>query len=131
MGKGPNNGHALRDAPCTDAQSGRVDGTDASLRSADQLAEPVLSLADGLKQGPRNDTSVRPSGQSGGVGQEDKEKGRRDLGYSTLHSIMCLINSHPFIPDILHRESIFDPHSHNFICTLIKGLGSIFFIFPV
>ena len=42
--------------------------TDASLRRADQLAEPVLSFVEGLKQGPPADESVRPLGQTAGVG---------------------------------------------------------------
>jgi hypothetical protein len=47
-------------------------GSDPNLWSADQLAEPVLSLAEGLKQGPRNNTSIRPKGQSAGVGHLEK-----------------------------------------------------------
>ena len=43
-----------------DALSAIWDGTDANLRSAPQLAS--------LKQGPRNDRSVRPRGQPAGVG---------------------------------------------------------------
>jgi hypothetical protein len=40
----------------------------ASLRKADQLAEPVLSFVEGLKQGPPADESVPPLGQTAGVG---------------------------------------------------------------
>ena len=49
-------------------------GADASFRIADQLAELVLSLIEGLKQGPRDDESVRPRGQTAGVGKFEKEK---------------------------------------------------------
>jgi len=38
------------------------------LRRAGQLAEPVLSLAEGLKQDPPMDESVPPLGQTAGVG---------------------------------------------------------------
>ena len=37
-----------------------LDGTDAGYGRADQLAEPVLSPAEGLRQGPLGDKSVRP-----------------------------------------------------------------------
>ena len=40
----------------------------ASLRRADQLAEPVLSFVEGLTQGPPADESVPPLGQTAGVG---------------------------------------------------------------
>ena len=40
---------------------------DASLRRAVQLAEPVLSLIEGLTQGPPADESVPPLGQTAGV----------------------------------------------------------------
>ncbi len=38
----------------------QLERTDASLRRADQLAEPVLSRVEGLKQGPPADESVPP-----------------------------------------------------------------------
>jgi len=41
---------------------------DASLRRADQLVESILSFAEGLKQGPPDDKSVPPLGQTAGVG---------------------------------------------------------------
>jgi hypothetical protein len=41
---------------------------DASLRRADQLAEPVLSLVEGVKQGPPTKDSVPLLGQTAGVG---------------------------------------------------------------
>jgi hypothetical protein len=41
---------------------------DASLRRADQFAEPVLSFVEEIKQGPPTDKSVPPLGQTGGVG---------------------------------------------------------------
>jgi hypothetical protein len=44
-----------------------LDRTDASLRRAGQLAEPVLSLVEGLKQGPPADESVPPLDQTAGV----------------------------------------------------------------
>ncbi|HBP90539.1 MAG TPA: hypothetical protein DD706_22955 [Nitrospiraceae bacterium] len=37
-----------------------LEGTDASIQRADQLAEPVLSFGEGLKQGPPPDKSVFP-----------------------------------------------------------------------
>ena len=40
---------------------------DANLRKAGQLAEPVLSLGEGLKQGPPPHESVPPLGQTAGV----------------------------------------------------------------
>ena len=43
------------------------EGRDAGLRRADQLAEPVLSLIEGLTQGPPADESVPPLGQTAGV----------------------------------------------------------------
>ena len=43
--------------------------TDANLRRVGQLAEPVLSLVEGLKQGPPSDLSVRQGGRAAGVGQ--------------------------------------------------------------
>ncbi|MCW5784595.1 MAG: hypothetical protein KIT39_14890 [Nitrospirales bacterium] len=44
-------------------------GDDVSLWKADQLAEPVLSFIEGLKQGPPPDESIPPLGQTVGVGQ--------------------------------------------------------------
>ena len=44
------------------------EGRDASLRRADQLAEPVLSLIEGLTHGPPADESVPSVGQTAGVG---------------------------------------------------------------
>ena len=41
-------------------RSTSLDGTDVSHRREGQLTEPVLSLAEGLKQGPPVDESVRP-----------------------------------------------------------------------
>jgi len=43
------------------------EGTDASLRRADQLAEPVLRFLEGLKQGPPGHKSILPLGQTAGV----------------------------------------------------------------
>ena len=43
------------------------EGRDASLRRAAQLAEPVLSLIEGLTQGPPADENVPPVGQTAGV----------------------------------------------------------------
>ncbi|PJA77764.1 MAG: hypothetical protein CO149_07705 [Nitrospirae bacterium CG_4_9_14_3_um_filter_51_5] len=45
-----------------------LEQTGVSLRRADQLAEPVLSLIEGLKHGPPADESVSPLGQTAGVG---------------------------------------------------------------
>jgi len=44
------------------------EGRDAGLRRADQLAESILSLVEGLTQGPPADESVPPLGQTAGVG---------------------------------------------------------------
>jgi hypothetical protein len=44
---------------------------DAVLRRGDQLAEPVLSLVEGLKQGPPAEERVPPLGQTAGVGAGD------------------------------------------------------------
>lgn len=41
---------------------------DANLGRAGQLAESILSHAEGLKQGPQADKSVPPLGQTAGVG---------------------------------------------------------------
>ena len=72
-GKGPNNGRALRDAPCTvTPRPAPLERMDASLGRADQLAESVLSSAEGLKQGPPSDVSVRPGGRAAGVGQWER-----------------------------------------------------------
>jgi len=46
-----------------------LDETDARLRRADQLAEPALRFIKGLQQGPPGDKSVRPEGQTAGVGR--------------------------------------------------------------
>ena len=78
-------------------------GWDGSLRSADQLAEPVLSLSEGLRQGPRNDRNVRPRGQSAGVGQEA-------FGYRLQG-----LNPHLFItaillPDFIQEVAMLDHH---------------------
>jgi len=43
-------------------------GMDGNLRKAGQLAEPVISLGEGLKQGPSTDESVPPFAQTAGVG---------------------------------------------------------------
>ena len=40
---------------------------------ADQLAEPVLSLAEGLKQGPPVDESIHHEGRAEGVGPLQEE----------------------------------------------------------
>jgi len=40
---------------------------------ADKLAEPALSFVEGLKQSPPFDESIRPVGQTAGVGQETME----------------------------------------------------------
>ena len=40
------------------------------LLMADQLAEPVLSYVEGLRQGPPNTQSVRPDGRTAGVGPQ-------------------------------------------------------------
>ena len=45
------------------------DWTDAKHGKAGQLAEPVLSPAEGLRQGPPIDKSVRPWGRAAGVGR--------------------------------------------------------------
>ena len=60
-GKGPNNGRALRDAPCNlTPRPASLKRTDASLGRAVQLAT--------LKQGPPTDESVPHLGQTAGVG---------------------------------------------------------------
>ena len=48
-----------------------LERTDARFRRADQLAEPVLSFVEGLKQGPPDEESVPPLGQTAGVGAEE------------------------------------------------------------
>jgi hypothetical protein len=45
----------------------RSEGKTADLRRADQLAELVLSLVEGLKQGPPADKNFPPLGQTAGV----------------------------------------------------------------
>jgi len=66
--KGPNNGRALRDAPCKlTPRPASSNAANASLRRADQFAEPGLSLAEGLKQGPPADESVPPLDQTAGI----------------------------------------------------------------
>jgi hypothetical protein len=49
--------------------SASLHGMDVSLRRADQLAEPVLSNAEGLKQGSPDYMSINPQGRSAGIGQ--------------------------------------------------------------
>jgi hypothetical protein len=50
-----------------DAQSGLIRCVGRRLRRADQLAEPVLSRLEGLRQGMPIDKSVRPKGRTAGV----------------------------------------------------------------
>ena len=49
-----------------------LDRTDASLRRADKLAEPDLSLVEGLIQGPPVEESIHPLGQTAGVEAGDE-----------------------------------------------------------
>jgi len=70
--------------------------TDARLRRAGQLAEPVLSLAEGLKQGPPIDESVPPLGQTAGVGPGRDEYCRGSDERARNH-IFCMIPN-SFVP---------------------------------
>ena len=60
---------SAKDPKTIDAPSGLMRGDDVSLWKVDQLAEPVLSFIEGLKQGPPADESIPPLGQTAGVGQ--------------------------------------------------------------
>jgi len=63
---------------------------------AGQLAEPVLSLAEGLKQDPPIDESVPPLGQTAGVGPEgDEYCGGLDENERGRNHIFCMM---PFYP---------------------------------
>ncbi len=55
--------------PCLAAS----DRANASLGRAAQLAEPVLSFVEGLRQGLPMDESIRPKGQSAGVREKEVE----------------------------------------------------------
>ena len=48
------------------------DRADASLERAAQLAEPVLRLLEGLRQGSPDNKSVRPKSRTAGVGEEQE-----------------------------------------------------------
>jgi hypothetical protein len=63
-----------------DAPSGLIGWDWRRLRSADQLAESVLSFVEGLRQGPPSDKSVHPHGRAAGIGPWAKDV--RNLGYS-------------------------------------------------
>ena len=66
--KGLNNGLALRDASYTDAPFARITWEGRQARRASQLAESILSLAEGLKQGSSDYESVYSEGRTAGVG---------------------------------------------------------------
>ncbi len=54
----------------------------------DQLAEPVLSLAEGLKQGSPAHESVHPEGRAAGVGPwETKISGSQMKKRGTIYSV--------------------------------------------
>jgi len=66
--KGPNNGRALRDAPCTVMpHSTSLDELEAGFGREGELAKPVLSLAEGLRQGPPVHESVHSWGRTAGI----------------------------------------------------------------
>jgi len=65
----PTDRYALRDVLCKVTPSlPSFNWTGANLRRAGQLAESILSHAEGLKQGPPVEESVPPLGQTAGVG---------------------------------------------------------------
>jgi len=64
------------------------EGRAAGLRRAGPLAEPVLSLIEGLTHGPPADESVLPLGQTAGVGAwETNLSGTHRKERGTLYSV--------------------------------------------
>jgi len=80
--------------------------TDAILRRADQLAEPGLSLAEGLKQGPPAVESVPPLGQTEGVGLWKTEHFSDSHERARSH-IFCMIRKKPILFVETLRWSVF------------------------
>ena len=60
---------------------------DASHGMASQLAELVLSLVEGLKQGSPDHRSVHPEGRAAGVGLWERRFNVPDERARTIHSV--------------------------------------------
>jgi hypothetical protein len=80
--------------------------TDAILRRADQFAEPGLSLAEGLKQGPPAVESVPSLGQTEGVGLWKTEHFSDSHERARSH-IFCMIRKKPILFVETLRWSVF------------------------